>query len=109
MKKILGRSAALLIVLLAAIVVMRILFPLPDISERQDSSAIAATPETQLGIRVAAEGENDGGRSGVLSLSCGQDALASRLALIDAAEQSVDAQYYIWHDDISGILLLDAL
>ena len=39
----------------------------------------------------------------------GHDALASRLALIAAAEQSIDAQYYIWHDDTSGILVLDAM
>ena len=35
--------------------------------------------------------------------------LVSRLALIDAAQHSIDAQYYIWHDDTSGLLLLDAL
>ncbi len=46
---------------------------------------------------------------GVFPLRGGHDALASRLALIAAAEASIDAQYYIWHDDTSGILLLDAL
>ena len=33
----------------------------------------------------------------------------SRLAAISQAQESIDAQYYIWQDDISGILLLDAL
>lgn len=49
------------------------------------------------------------GKSGVVPLEHGHDALVSRLALIDAAEHSIDAQYYIWHDDTSGLLLLDAL
>ena len=47
--------------------------------------------------------------SGVAPLANGTDALSSRLAVIDRAQASIDAQYYIWHDDISGILLLDAL
>src|SRR5690606_7959846 len=44
-----------------------------------------------------------------LALGNGHDALASRLTLADLAETSIDAQYYIWHDDTSGLLLLDAL
>jgi putative cardiolipin synthase len=29
--------------------------------------------------------------------------------LADAAVVSIDAQYYIWRDDLTGYLLLDAL
>src|SRR5690606_9588050 len=54
-------------------------------------------------------GAGRNGTSGVLPLRDGQDALSSRLMLVAAAEQSIDAQYYIWHDDTSGMLLLDAL
>lgn len=35
------------------------------------------------------------------------DALATRLALIDAAVISIDAQYYIWEMDASGLLMLE--
>ncbi|MDE2372518.1 MAG: phospholipase D family protein, partial [Burkholderiales bacterium] len=49
------------------------------------------------------------GHSGVLALADGSDALASRLALVAMAERSIDVQYYIWHDDTSGVLLLAAL
>ena len=31
------------------------------------------------------------------------------MALAHAAERSIDAQYYIWHDDITGALLMRAL
>lgn len=37
------------------------------------------------------------------------EALAARLDLIAAAEASVDLQYYIWHDDTAGALMLATL
>ena len=49
------------------------------------------------------------GLSGIVALREGQDAFAARVLLVDAAEQTLDVQYYIWHNDISGSLLLDAL
>jgi len=49
------------------------------------------------------------GLSGVIPLQNGHDALASRVELAAVAERSIDAQYYIWQDDTSGIILLDAL
>lgn len=49
------------------------------------------------------------GRSGVRSLVDGATALGMRLAAAQAAERTLDAQYFIWHDDIVGTLLLDAL
>jgi putative cardiolipin synthase len=49
------------------------------------------------------------GRSGVLALTDGRDAFAARAQLIDAAQHRVDCQYYIWRNDMSGLLLLDAL
>jgi len=38
-----------------------------------------------------------------------EDAFTVRGLLTQAAERSIDAQYYIWHDDITGDLLLQAL
>ena len=49
------------------------------------------------------------GLSGIVPLREGYDAFAARVLLADHAEQTLDVQYYIWHDDISGTLLLDAL
>ncbi len=42
-------------------------------------------------------------------LSSGLDALIGRLVTLQSAEQSVDLQYYIWHNDATGKLLLGAL
>lgn len=93
----------------AALVVLRLLFPLPDISQRQPDRALRPRPETVLGGFMMQQADARPGLSGVAPVRNGHDALASRLALIDRAEVSIDAQYYIWHDDTSGILLLDAL
>jgi putative cardiolipin synthase len=47
--------------------------------------------------------------SGFLILSENREALLWRLALIDEAIQSVDAQYFIFRNDEAGILLFDRL
>jgi cardiolipin synthase C len=39
----------------------------------------------------------------------GKDAFAARVALIRSAERTLDVQYYIWHADLSGSLLMDEL
>lgn len=49
------------------------------------------------------------GLSGVLPLNDGQEAFAARVLLADAAERTLDVQYYIWHADLSGTLLFEAL
>lgn len=92
-----------------AVVVLRLLFPLPDISQREHQQAFFADPETQLGKLLETGVAAHPGKTGVFPLADGKDALASRLELIERAQNSIDAQYYIWHDDTSGILLLDAL
>ncbi|HWT15478.1 MAG TPA: phospholipase D family protein [Patescibacteria group bacterium] len=49
------------------------------------------------------------GVSGLVALDEGGDAFAARIQLADAAEHAIDAQYYIWHHDNAGTLLLQAL
>jgi putative cardiolipin synthase len=49
------------------------------------------------------------GQSGVFALQDGLDAFAARVLLAGAAEHTLDVQYYIWHRDMSGALLLEAL
>ena len=101
----------LLVALIAAgaVLAMRYLFPLPDIAGRAESHSLPADPETLLGAFAAEAKTRRPGKSAVLPLADGVEALAMRLALVDRAAQSVDAQYYIWHDDTSGILLFEAL
>ncbi|MEZ5565868.1 MAG: phospholipase D family protein [Gammaproteobacteria bacterium] len=52
---------------------------------------------------------NRAGLTGIAPLGSGADAFAARILLADVAVSSIDAQYYIWHGDLTGLLLLDAL
>ena len=109
MLHILKIIAAIVVTIVVLILIARVVFALPNISQRSESRAFPATEQTKFG-KLMAEGQRlHPGKSGVIPLPGGHDALGSRLALIANAERSIDAQYYIWHDDTSGIILLDAL
>ena len=43
------------------------------------------------------------------ALADSRDAFAARLALADAAQRSLDVQYYIWHKDMTGSVLIERL
>lgn len=108
-KRLFKRLVVVALLIALYTVVARTLMPLPDISQRAPQNAIPANIETRLGkIHFEAE-QSTRSLSGVRALAAGSDALLARLALIDAAQVSIDAQYYIWHDDTSGIMLLHAL
>jgi putative cardiolipin synthase len=96
-------------VIATGIMVLRLILPLPDIAGRPSSTGLPADPSTRLGAALDAETRARPGKTGIAPLSDGNDALGSRLALAALAERSIDAQYYIWHDDVSGNLLLKAL
>jgi cardiolipin synthase C len=49
------------------------------------------------------------GKSGIVQLRDARDAFAARAHLADAAERTLDIQYYIWRNDMSGTLLFEAL
>lgn len=91
------------------IVVARIVFPLPDRSKIEPSAAIPLGGDTMWGRFLKETALRRPGKSGVVALVTGHQALAARLLLAGRAERSIDLQYYIWHDDVSGRLLLRAL
>lgn len=99
----------LVVVLTVAVIALRMANPLPSQDGRALSRAIAPAEDTALGARTAKAGARHRGKSGVLPLSDGRDALLGRIDMVDAAERSIDAQYYMWHDDISGMSLLRGL
>jgi putative cardiolipin synthase len=47
--------------------------------------------------------------SGLVALHDGRDSLAARVLLADAATRTLDVQYYIWRNDLSGTILFEAL
>jgi phosphatidylserine/phosphatidylglycerophosphate/cardiolipin synthase-like enzyme len=84
---------------------------LPAHVQRTPSHAFADPAGTALGRLVAAKRAQDHARaaSGFVLLDSVDAAYASRLALIRAAEHSVDLQYYAVHADSSTELLLEAM
>ncbi len=84
---------------------------LPPLEGRSESTALSAAEgaATRLGQALAPQVAAHPGQSGILSLSEALDAFAARVLLVHAAERTLDVQYYIWRDDITGTLLLDAL
>jgi len=82
---------------------------LPAIHGGSATHADYDTASTVLGREVESRGPSEEGLSGIKLLRDGKDAFAARVLLARSAERTIDAQYYIWHDDLSGSLLLDEL
>ncbi|MGX4642684.1 phospholipase D family protein [Massilia sp. SYSU DXS3249] len=83
--------------------------PLPPLEPRPASVALSDTGSTRLGRALAPLAERHPGLSGIHPLADGRDAFAARVLLARAAERSLDVQYYIWRDDLTGVLLFDEL
>lgn len=64
---------------------------------------------TSLAMAVSEQKEIHPDLSGYHPIVTGANAFASRSILTDMATRSIDAQYYIWHDDQAGQLLLKDL
>ncbi len=75
---------------------------LPEDVERETSYVIEDTENTTLArVMRPLFGANEG-LSGFYLLDEGPEAFAARMRLINAAEKSLDVQYYIWHLDLTG-------
>ncbi len=81
---------------------------LPPQDGRSPSSALPATG-TRLGKAVEPGEAEHPGTSAVRTLASAHEAFGSRIALARVAERSIDAQYYIWDHDTTGLLLAQAL
>jgi putative cardiolipin synthase len=82
---------------------------LPALDGRPDTRALGGTAGTRIGSAVAPLAAAHPGKTGIHLLPHGTDAFAARMVLAAAAQRSIDAQYYIWHGDQTGVLLFEAL
>jgi putative cardiolipin synthase len=82
---------------------------LPKGGERTHSVAMIDSPGTKLAELVRPRVAEHPGLSGLHSLPDGREALAARLALADAAQSSLDVQYFIWNKDMSGRVMIERL
>jgi putative cardiolipin synthase len=73
--------------------------------ERTASSAFLDTDDTRLGQARRDEAEAHPGLSGLYLLASGLDAYVARAVLCEAADRSIDVQYYLYHADKTGRFL----
>jgi putative cardiolipin synthase len=76
---------------------------------RAPSTALAHPEETRFGARFEPLAVAHSGASAFHILTAGVDGLLARVQLIDAAQKSLDLQYFIFRGDTTGHLILDAL
>jgi putative cardiolipin synthase len=90
--------------LLVTILLVQACTSVPFDYPREPSQAMASTPSTSLGSFAESWATANAEQSGFLSLPDGIDALGARLRLIENAQQSIDAQYFIVKKDRAGAL-----
>ena len=83
----------------------------PPVSDyqRTPSYAITSAQETALGKTLARAIRGHPDQSGFRLIPNGSDAFMMRIALVEAAQKSIDLQYFSTHDDTTGKLLLETL
>lgn len=97
----LGGCGALLLALLTGCA------GLPPLPERPLSRAVEPATQGPIGRAASRLARQHPGKTGIVPLSDGRDAFATRIALARAAVRSIDIQTFIWHADATGTLLLD--
>ena len=82
---------------------------LPTDYEKTETAALTDTEDTSLGAAVSRWSAANNEQSGFYPLPTGLDALGARLALIDKAERSIDAQYFLIKNDSAGLIFAGKL
>ncbi len=102
-------ARAVLVLCLSATTLAGCTLPSQDDRTRSSALAPAEAALTTLGQGVAKSVAAHPGKSGIYPLDNPLDAFAARALLAQAAQRSLDVQYYIWRGDMTGTLLLEAL
>ena len=76
---------------------------------KRASSAFAHPEETRTGVVFENEARKHPDESAFRILSVGADGFATRMQMIDAAQRTLDVQYYIFTADSTGLLLTGSL
>jgi len=82
---------------------------LPTDFEREESYAYAPVAGLVAGENFKRELDAHPGQSGYDLLDNGLDAFVARAVLANRASRSIDAQYYLFHNDLTGRLFVDQL
>jgi putative cardiolipin synthase len=82
---------------------------LPENYPREMTTVKTDTADTRLASNFKKDFAAHGKQSAFYPLIEGNDALIARISSVRAADKTLDVQYYIWHDDLSGRVLLHEL
>ena len=101
--------AASTILIAIVVVILSLMTQLPDNSDRPTSQAIQDGVSTSLGKAFVSPLREHSGESAIRLLGKGLDAFVGRAVLARLAERSIDVQYYMFHQDTVGKLLINEL
>ena len=104
-----GRATNTMLLMLAIVTVLGACASLPTDYDSPQSFVVEDTSRTSLARQLAPPIEEHPQKSGFFPLISGNDALVARAGVMQAAELTLDVQYYIWHSDTSGRLLVEFL
>ena len=99
-----GNACIKMLILLGNLLIMFSCSTLPENIERPGSYAYIDTNDTRLGRVIYDEKAEHPGKSGFRLLASGLDAFVARAVPSQQADRSIDAQYYLYHDDLTGRL-----
>jgi cardiolipin synthase C len=91
------------------VVALRTIFPLPEKNFLAPMYSLEPDWEGPLGQVIQSAMERNPELDGVRPLANGRVAFAARAVLTEEAVSSIDVQYYIWQNDVTGLMLLDEL
>jgi len=102
-------SRSLLVLLAAACVGGCATLPPGSDFPKTASSALAPLEQTRIGRQFADSARQQGGNSGFRMLAAGLDGFLARVQMVNAAERTLDLQYFIFRADETGKLLTNAV
>jgi putative cardiolipin synthase len=106
-----GKAATLALLLLCWLPLLQLAgcATIPFDYPRRVSSALYLPEATALGKEIKPLVVKHRGESGFYLLSSGMEAFLARVLLIDAADKTLDLQYYLFEADLTGKFMLDRL
>jgi putative cardiolipin synthase len=103
------KNSIIFLLVILALLIVGGCATLPENFEKPESYAYTDTDDTPIGKARRDEINAHPGQSGFLLLGNGLDAYLARAILAENAERSIDAQYYLYQDDLIGRLFTDLL
>lgn len=95
--------------LITGILLLRVTYRLPETARATQRAMSLEDVFSAKAFRAAKATPQSAKASSIYPLSSGMEAFAARLLLVDQSTSAIDLQYYIWHRDLTGLLLLEAL